>query len=356
MKNKVKYALSIVGIIIASLILLYMVCAFIVSKVLLDQMFGRADCDYELTTDFTDEDIENLRPDIKRFAIEFDSNGNTLHGNIWGDADKEKLVIISHGIGGHANGYYNEMMYFVDDGYRVLTYDCTGTCTSDGKGTTGLSQSATDLHNALLFVESNTELKDLPVYLFGHSWGGHAVATVLNYEHKNIKAVASVAGYNSNGGIMLEWMKGSMGMGGFSYLVFPFAAICSYAEAGTTYNYTAVGGINGSDIPVLAVQGDCDDIVWQDSIYNHRDEITNDKFEFKLIEGGTHNGVLSSDDSEILKYRENIINEYKTIREKYNDNIPREVDVEFFSKIEKDKFNGINEDTMTAIKNFFDKA
>ena len=60
--------------------------------------------------------------------------------------------------------------------------------------------------------------------------------------HKNIKAVASVAGYSSNGGIMLEWMKGTMGMGGFAYAVFPFAAICSVAEAGSAYNYTGVNG------------------------------------------------------------------------------------------------------------------
>lgn len=355
MKSKTKFALNIVGIILASLVLLYMVVAFIVSKVLLDDMFGRAEYDYELSTDYTDGEIEKLFG-IKRTAVEFDSNGNTLRGNLWGDTDKNKLVVIAHGIGSNANGYYNEMLYFVKDGYRILTYDCTGSYTSEGKGTTGLSQSHIDLHNALLFVERNAELKDLPVYLFGHSWGGHAVTAVLNYGHKNIKAVASVAGYSSNGGIMLEWMKGSMGMGGFSYLVFPFAAICSYAEAGDAYNYTGVGGINKVDVPVLALQGGKDEVVFVDSIYSHRNEITNEKFEYIFYENATHNGILSPDDDEILKYHEKIINEYKPIREKYNDNIPREIDVEFFKTIDKTQFNGVNNETMTAIKQFFDKA
>ena len=34
----------------------------------------------------------------------------------------------------YANGYYNEMAYFVDEGYCVMTYNCTGTYTSEGKG------------------------------------------------------------------------------------------------------------------------------------------------------------------------------------------------------------------------------
>ena len=42
MKNKVKFALNILGIVVATLVLLFMVLAFIVSKVLLDDMFGRA--------------------------------------------------------------------------------------------------------------------------------------------------------------------------------------------------------------------------------------------------------------------------------------------------------------------------
>ncbi len=60
MKNKTKLVLNIIGIIVASLVLLYMVVAFIVSKVLLDDMFGRAEHDGELTTSYTADEITEL--------------------------------------------------------------------------------------------------------------------------------------------------------------------------------------------------------------------------------------------------------------------------------------------------------
>ncbi len=358
MKNKVKFAFSIVGIVLASLILLYMVCAFIVSKVLLDDMFGRAYHDPELTTDYTDEEVSaayssNYGKTLQSTEIEFESEGNTLRGNVWKDGNGDKLLVIAHGIGSHANSYYNEMMYFVNEGYIVLTYDCTGTDRSEGKGTTGLSQSPLDLHNALLFVESNNELKDLPVYLFGHSWGGHAVAAVLNFEHKNIKAVASVAGYNSNGGIMLEWMKGTMGMGGFAYPVFPFAAICAYAEAHGAYNYTGVKGINKSDLPVIILQGGKDDTVWHDSLYNHKSEITNKKVKYVFYENQTHNGILNATATDKVDYQKKVSKEYEELEKEYGGEIPLDKEKEFFAGINKSDYNGVNEDTMEEIIKFF---
>lgn len=354
MKNKIKYALNIFGIVVATLVLLFMVLAFIVSKVLLDDMFGRADHDVSLSVDFSEEEME--AKGYNRKAVSFDSEGNTLYGNVWGNTDSDKLVVIAHGIGNYANGYYNEMAYFVNEGYCVMTYNCTGTYTSEGKGTTGLSQSPIDLHNALLFVESDPDLKDMDVYLFGHSWGGHAVTAVLNYEHKNIKAVASVAGYNSNGGIMLEWMKYKMGMGGGAYVIFPFAAICSYPEAHGKYNYTGVGGINKVDIPVLAVQGGNDDTVFEDSIYSHSDDITNEKFVAEFYPEGTHSGVLMSEAPEKVEYRKEVAKKYDELAEKYNGKIPEDALKEFYSGIDKELYNGVNKNTMERIIEFFANA
>lgn len=353
MKNKIKYALNVFGIVIASLLLLFMAVVFIVSKVLLDDMFCRTEVDVALMTDYTDEEMEARG--LTRRAVSFDSEGNTLYGNVWGDTSGNKLVVIAHGIGSYANAYYNEMEYFVENGYCVLTYNCTGTFTSEGKGTTGLSQSPTDLHNALLFVESDPVLKDKEVYLFGHSWGGHAVTAVLNFEHKNIKAVASVAGYNSNAGIMFEWMKNKMGMGGGAYIIFPFASICSYPEAHGNYNYTGVGGINKADIPVIAIQGGKDETVLEDSIYSHYllKDIKSDKFRYEFIKQGTHSGVLNTDDEAKLDYQKQTWDKYEELETKHNGNIPEDDLKAFYANIDKDKYNGVNNKTMTYIKNFF---
>ena len=47
---------------------------------------------------------------------------------------------------------------------------------SGGSGTRGLAQSALDLDAAL----TRAEQEDLPILLFGHSWGGYAAAAVLS--------------------------------------------------------------------------------------------------------------------------------------------------------------------------------
>ncbi len=350
MKKK-KPVLKVVAIVLAVLITIIIVTGFTVCKLLLNEMFCRTDSpDFTISTTYSADEI-----DIEKRAVEFKSKKNTLRGYVWGSVDNEKLIVISHGLGGLSNDYYPEMKYFVSHGYRILTYDNTGTATSDGKGTTGLSQSTVDLHNALSFVENDAELKNLPVYLFGHSWGGHAVTAVLNYNHKNIKAVASVAGYNSNGGIMLEWMKGEMGLGGFAYLIFPYAAICAIADANGAYYKTAVKGINKTDIPVLAVQGGADETVWEDSIYNHRSEIKNKNFEYFFIENGTHNGVLEPDDTETVEYRNTKQSEYDELIKLYGI-VPTDAKKEFFKNLDIDKYNGVNHHTIEKVYEFFEKA
>ncbi len=338
---------------LAAFIALALIVTLGVCKYLLDDMFGRvsAPTDYSLTTIYSDEETG-----VERRAIEFKSGKNTLRGNLWGNNDSQKLVIISHGIGAIANDYYSEMIFFVNNGYRVLTYDCTGTARSDGKGTTGLSQSPIDLHNALEFVERDEELKALPVYLFGHSWGGHAVTAVLNYEHKNVKAVASVAGYNSNAGIMKEWMKNKMGMGGFTNVIFPFAAFWAVIDSHGAYNMTGVKGINGTDIPVLAVQGGKDDTVWEDSIYSHRSEITNEKFESYFIENGEHSGVLNPDATTVLEYREEKRAQLEQLNREHNGKIPQDKLKEFYATIDKHLFNDVNHEIMNKVLGFFAKA
>lgn len=348
MSRKKKIIIITVSVFVA-LLLVILITAFTVCKILLNQMFGRVDFpDFNLTTIYSTEDMN-----IEKREVEFNSNGNTLRGYVWGNSSNQKLAVFSHGLGGVSNDYYPLMMHFVENGYLVLTFDNTGTCKSDGKGVIGLSQSAIDLHNALLFIEQDSELKDLPIYLLGHSWGGHAVAAVLNYDHKNIKAVASVAGYNSNGGIMLEWMKTQMGMGGFANVIFPFASFWAKIDANGAYNLTGVKGINKGNIPVLVVQGGKDETVWTDSLYNHREEITNEKVEYFFKPDDDHNGIMSPDGIE-TEYINEMQEAYDALLDEYNGTVPEDVKRDFFSKLDKNKYNGINHATTNKIIEFFE--
>lgn len=348
-RKQIKYGAASVAVWLFGLVLLL----FAVCKFCLLGTFNRQKAEgAERTTLYTTEDFSA----VQHRRVEFLSGKNTLKGYVWESEESDRLVVISHGFGELSNYYYSVMEYFVNKGYSVLTYDNTGTGESDGLGTKGLSQSAIDLDNALKFIETDTQLKSKSVYLFGHSWGGHAVTSVLNTNNKRIKAVVSVAGYNSNSGAMLEWMQRRLNMGGFAYTLWPFTAFWAMVDAGENYYMTGVDGINASGVPVLVVQGGNDDTVLNDSIYAHRNEITNQSVEYYFVEDGTHTSLVISDNEKAEKYREQINTEYTELSKLYNGKIPAEAESRFIASIDKRLYNSVNTDTMEKACAFFDKA
>lgn len=137
---------KITGITLSEVIVLFVVISFVACKVLYSQMFGRVEeRDYDCSVAFSLDDLG----DMPKRAIEFESEGNTLRGYVFGEKSEKGLVVIAHGIGGVMNDYFPEMIYLVENGYQVMMYNCTGTATSDGDGTKSLSQSALDLHHPL---------------------------------------------------------------------------------------------------------------------------------------------------------------------------------------------------------------
>lgn len=67
-----------------------------------------------------------------------------------------------------------------------------------------------DLDAALTYIKSNNRLINLPIMLYGHSWGGYAVTAILNGNH-DISAVASISGFNSPSEFLLEQADNMMG-------------------------------------------------------------------------------------------------------------------------------------------------
>ena len=113
----------------------------------------------------------DIAADYPRQEICFPSGEVRLTGWLYGEGNDDGLVVMAHGLGSTAESYLHITRWFVDRGYRVLTYDATGTGASGGKDTRGMSQSVLDLDAALDWVEGNDALRDLPLLLFGHSWG-----------------------------------------------------------------------------------------------------------------------------------------------------------------------------------------
>ena len=175
MKTKKKIR-KIVGIVLAALAVIFCIASVIIVQVLFDQTFARtAPREQGLTAYLRYWDVEEQ---YSREEVSFLSGKNRLYGHLYGAGNPGGLVVISHGMGGGEESYLAEALYFVDQGYQALCYSNTGCWDSEGKTSIGLNQSVLDLDAALTWVEGESRFDGVPVFLYGHSWGGYAVAAV----------------------------------------------------------------------------------------------------------------------------------------------------------------------------------
>jgi pimeloyl-ACP methyl ester carboxylesterase len=221
--------------------------------------------------------------------VEFSSGKNRLQGYVYGPEKARALVVIAHGLGGRAASYSSEALWFVSRGYRVFMYDCTGAAASEGKGTIGTAQSAIDLAAALEYIKTDDNLKVLPVLLYGHSWGGYAVAAVLAKGY-DITASVSISGYNNPNGVAYEQAKKIMGP--LATLEYPFFVLENFFRFGKEASVSSLKAINTSGKPILIIHGSADKEILFDgsAIIAQKNEITNPAAEYLVRSAEGQNG------------------------------------------------------------------
>lgn len=335
-------------------VLIYVFVTLIVTQtvthILLKENFSRG----EYSKFAVNYRYDHYEKDYPRKNVSFKSGDNLLQGYIYGCDNNKGLIVFAHGIGGGHEGYINQIIWLVNNGWRVFAYDATGSCTSEGDGTNGLPQSALDLNCALDYIEKDEELSALPKFLMGHSWGGYAVTAVLNFDH-DIKASASISGYAYPMDMIMEFVDGMMH--GISNVLYPFIWLDCYTVFGEYTNMSAVDGINKSNIPVLIIHGKKDNMIGYErsSIISKGSEITNPNVKYYTIDGkySGHNNIFHSDKAN--EYLEKLDAEYEKIYDKYKDGeVPDNVKSQFFAKADKELANEVNEEMMTEINEFFE--
>lgn len=316
------------------------------------QQFGRAERN-EYSAGLIYSDYEYSYP---RYEVSFNSGDNLLHGWVYGEGNTDGIVIISHGIGGGGENYMPETFTFVNAGFQVLAFDNTGSYDSEGEGTMSLTQSMLDLDAALDFVEGDERFKDLPIYLYGHSWGGYAVAAVLGEEHE-ISAAVSVSGYDNPNVMIKEWIEDSMGLIP-SQLLSPYIAVYNFFTVGPKSFISATDVINSTDTPVLIIHGVNDETISYShaSIISHRDEITNPYVQYMVCEKAGrsgHNNLFLSETA--VTYSLKLNAQYDALKEQYGGEVPDGVKREFYDSIERDYLNMLDDDFMQTVVDFFHK-
>lgn len=345
-KSKGKRTAKIILIILLSLIIVFYIVSFFIVQSVFNDMFGRAEIP-ENSVFYRYEDMKDKYP---REEVTFKSGKNTLTGFIYGNENTKGLVVISHGHGGYSESYFSETRWFVDNGYKVFAFDNTGSGHSEGDGTTGMAQSVIDLDAALTFAESDERLSSLPVFLYGHSWGGYAVTAVLSKGH-DIAASVSIAGYDTPMGIVCEFAE-EMITGPLTIIEYPVLWVSNKIRFGSEANISAVDSINSTDTPVLIVHGRNDETVEIDgaAIINQKDKITNPNVQY-YVNDGDHLTVFMSE--EAGKYFVETEKRGNEIIEKYGDEIPEDIEKEYFESVDKDKISELLPELMDKINDFY---
>lgn len=288
-KSKKKKILIIVLCIVA---ILMITGDWVLSVMIYNENFNQRFESYEPLLLYVD-DFDGLQ----RTKYEFSSDkGQKLTGYMYSAGENQRgIIVIAHGFGGGGhNSYMDCANYFAQHGYYVFAYDATGNDESEGEGVGGLPQGVIDLDYAISFVEESENFPELPIVLFGHSWGGYSVCSVLTY-HPEVKAVIECSGFNSSSDMFEAEGKKQAGDG--IYLIMPFVKLHERIKYGNYASNTALDGFSATTAAVMVVHSSDDNVIPTEYGYDIYYEKYKDdsRFSFIRLEDKGHNYVYDDD-------------------------------------------------------------
>ncbi len=241
------------------------------------------------------EDFEGL--ECKEYSFPSDK-GQMLAGYLYSfGEDQHGIVVLAHGFGGGGhNSYMDAADYFARHGYYVFAYDATAMDKSEGERLGGAPQGVIDLEHAISFVQESADIPDLPIVLFGHSWGAYSVSAVLTY-HPEVKAVIACSGFNRSSDMFESGGKSQAGA--LIYAMTPFVRIHEFFRFGRYATNTAMDGFDSTEAAVMIVHSADDSVIGieygLDKYYEkYRDD---DRFTFVRFEDKGHNTILNDPDN-----------------------------------------------------------
>ena len=314
---KLKKIAKIILIVLGVILILIIIAALILPKPLAmsvyNDNFGVRFTTYEPLA-WELEDFEGLMRDKHTFESD---KGQVLTGYKYyrNNTEVKGLVVIAHGFGGGGHrSYMNIADYFASNGYVVFAYDATGNDESEGEAVGGLPQGIIDLDYALRFIKSSPEFAGLPIVLWGHSWGGYSVGSVMKL-HPDVKAAVIVAGFNESLD-MLE-TEGRNIAGDAIDFVLPYFEEYEKETFGKYASMSILESLVETEASVMIIHSADDDMIPIEMSYDRYYEkyADNESFTFIRFEDRGHNYVFCSE------ARRKYIEEYNIVAEAYSESV-----------------------------------
>ncbi len=356
MKKKPKI-IMIVSLSLASAIVTYFSLGIIATYVVNEKLINvrGADINQLETSDYYQ--IQYTRKDYllmqDREEIDFKCGKTNLKGYLYTVDNPVGVVIAAHGVTTYADGnhaqYHN---FFLEHNWDVFSFDMTGCGRSSGKGMKTLHESRYCVSNAIKTVQNMDLTKDLPICLFGHSWGAYGVVSATE-KHPDVKAVASFSGYNSAAEIMYGFAENYASKA--VVLTKPAFETAVFILQGTDAFYEATSAIKkNKDTNYIVIQGDIDYTVPLEkySLYSKVVDKNYSNVTPILLEGYGHNSPWKTLTAN--KYMEDVVEPaLQGLHDTYGEHIPEDVFDQFLLTIDKEKANGLNYFLLEQINSIF---
>ena len=304
----------------------------------------------------TDADIA---ADYPSDAVEFQMNGQTLRGRVYGAGNDRGLVVFRHGIYSQHQDYLALITALVDRGWKVFAYDAIGCGESDGDSVIGFAQSPLDVRAAVAFAFDSGMADGLPVALVGHSWGGFGVAGALDFAdvRDRVGACISMSGFDTPDDIIMESAAASMGP--IAAAQKPFIDLIGALDFGSDAGRSAARAIGSCDVPVLVIHGASDKTISLNgaSIYAERASIGNPNVEYILKdEPGRdgHNSYFYSPESQA--YLGECANGLAALVDDYDEDVPADALDAFMRTVDKHRANTADPVLMDEMDGFLAEA
>lgn len=348
MKGKKRKIIIILSVV---LLVILLIVPFGLSVMIYEDNFGNRYETYVPMSRSIDE-FEGLK--LQNYTFTSDQEQKLAGYKYYRDNETVKgVVIIAHGLGGGGhNSYMDVANFFTLNDYVVFAYDATGNDDSEGSSVRGLPQGVIDLDYAIQFVKQTSDFNGLPIMLFGHSWGGYSVGSVLNL-HPDIKAVVMVAGFNRSVDILEE--EGRRIAGDGIQVLLPYFSLYERFKFGEYASYNCIDGFENTDAGVMIIHSADDEMISQKMSYDVFWDIYENKprFSFVKYENRGHNYVYYSNTSR--DYKDEFNEKFDQYLNTLDGELTAEIKESYFNdNLEKKLLFDLDLELMNSIVSFYD--
>jgi alpha-beta hydrolase superfamily lysophospholipase len=297
---------------------------------------------------------EDFQDHLERTPYQTGYYAKAIRGYLYKDtrvSSRKGFIILSHGFFGTHVQYLLDIDYLCSLGYEVLAYDQYGAGLSDGSDQESLATGVYVLENVLRDVGKRNLNGNLPLFLYGHSWGAYSVAGALR-NHPEIKGAiarsAPVSPYTAARDLLKRYQPK------LARFLAPVMGLCCFLILGRRDSIKATRGPKKNrTTPLLLIQAEDDPMVpYKDSLAHFYERHPQANVEVFLTEKGRHNSFVTEEGQDNYK---NLVKEYHELQKLPESEEKTRKMSAFTEHLDRVSRYPKNEDVATAIRDFYGK-